>query len=63
MEQSNVFGTVNPIKEIVQYAHDVGALVLVDAAQSVPHSQVDVQELNCDFLIENGEVPADFIYI
>ncbi len=54
IHQSNVFGTVNPIKKIVEYAHDVGALVLVDAAQSAPHSLVDIQDLNCDFLAFSG---------
>lgn len=48
---SNVLGTVNPIRDIVRKAHDVGARVLVDAAQSVPHFAVDVQELDCDFLV------------
>ncbi|NIA18737.1 MAG: SufS family cysteine desulfurase [Simkaniaceae bacterium] len=52
--QSNVLGTVNPIKELVQKAHAVGAVVLVDAAQSVPHQTVDVQDLNCDFLAFSG---------
>jgi cysteine desulfurase/selenocysteine lyase len=49
-QMSNVLGTINPIKEIAQAAHRVGAPVLVDAAQSVPHMPVDVQELDCDFL-------------
>jgi len=48
---SNVFGTINPVKELVAKAHAVGALTAVDAAQSVPHSIVDVQDLNCDFLV------------
>lgn len=52
--QSNVLGTVNPIKELVQKAHAVGAVVLVDAAQSVPHQTVDVHDLNCDFLAFSG---------
>lgn len=52
--QSNVFGTVNPIKKIVDYARAVGALVLVDGAQSVPHSPVNVQQLGCDFLAFSG---------
>ncbi|MFQ6615833.1 MAG: cysteine desulfurase [Fidelibacterota bacterium] len=52
--QSNVFGTVNPIERIVEYARAVGALVLVDGAQSVPHSPVNVQELGCDFLAFSG---------
>ena len=47
---SNVLGTINPIKEIAQRAHNVGALMLVDAAQSVPHMPVDVVNLDCDFL-------------
>ena len=54
IHQSNVFGTVNPIKDIIKMAHDVGAIVLVDAAQSVPHQKVDVQELGCDFLAFSG---------
>jgi cysteine desulfurase/selenocysteine lyase len=47
---SNTLGTVNPIAEIVRLAHAAGALVLVDAAQSVPHLATDVQALDCDFL-------------
>ena len=47
---SNVLGTINPIKEIAQKAHNVGALMLIDAAQSVPHLPVDVVDLDCDFL-------------
>lgn len=47
---SNVLGTVNPVKEITELAHDAGALVLLDAAQSVPHMKVDVQDLDADFL-------------
>ena len=54
IHQSNVFGTVNPIKDIIKMAHDVGAIVLVDAAQSVPHQKVDIQELGCDFLAFSG---------
>jgi cysteine desulfurase/selenocysteine lyase len=46
---SNVLGTINPAKEIIQMAHEVGGLVLVDGAQSVPHFPVDVQELDADF--------------
>ena len=48
--QSNVLGTINPVREIADAAHAVGALVLVDAAQSVPHMPVDVHELGADFL-------------
>ncbi len=47
---SNVFGTVNPVEDLVQAAHDVGALAMVDAAQAVPHMTVDVQVWNCDFM-------------
>lgn len=51
---SNVLGTVNPVAQIAQAAHAAGALVLVDAAQSVPHSVTDVQALECDFLAFSG---------
>jgi len=51
---SNVLGTVNPVKEIICRAHAAGAVVLVDAAQSVPHMPVDVQDLDCDFLAFSG---------
>nr|WP_315851230.1 cysteine desulfurase [Adhaeretor mobilis] len=51
---SNTLGTINPVKEIIEKAHAVGALVLVDAAQSVPHMPIDVQELDCDFLAFSG---------
>ena len=51
---SNVLGTVNPVAEIVRRSHAAGALVLVDAAQSVPHSPTDVQQLDCDFLAFSG---------
>jgi len=54
IHQSNVFGTVNPIKDIIKMAYDVGAIVLVDAAQSVPHQTVDVQDMDCDFLAFSG---------
>jgi cysteine desulfurase/selenocysteine lyase len=50
VHQSNVLGTVNPVREIADRAHAEGALVLVDAAQSVPHMPVDVAELGADFL-------------
>lgn len=46
---SNVFGTVNPVQQLVEAGHAVGALVMVDAAQSVPHMPVDVQALGADF--------------
>ncbi len=51
---SNVTGTITPIKDIIARAHAVGALVLVDAAQAVPHMPVDVQALDCDFLAFSG---------
>ena len=47
---SNVLGTVNPVDELTRRAHEVGAVMLVDAAQSVPHMPVDVQEMDVDFL-------------
>jgi cysteine desulfurase / selenocysteine lyase len=51
---SNVLGTVNPLEPIIARAHQVGALVLVDAAQSVPHAKIDVQDLDVDFLAFSG---------
>jgi cysteine desulfurase / selenocysteine lyase len=51
---SNVLGAINPAKEICERAHRAGALVLVDAAQSVPHFSVDVREIGCDFLTLSG---------
>jgi cysteine desulfurase / selenocysteine lyase len=51
---SNVLGRINPVKEICERAHCAGASVLIDAAQSVPHFPVDVQELGCDFLAFSG---------
>ncbi|MFG2001244.1 cysteine desulfurase [Spirillospora sp. NPDC048911] len=52
--QSNVLGTVPPVQRIAARAHEVGALVLLDAAQSVPHQPVDVRELGADFLVFSG---------
>ena len=49
-QMSNVLGTINPVRKIADIAHRQGALLLADAAQSVPHMPVDVQELDCDFL-------------
>ncbi|MPQ24222.1 cysteine desulfurase SufS [Bacillus paralicheniformis] len=46
---SNVLGTINPIKEIAKIAHDNGAVMVVDGAQSAPHMKIDVQDLDCDF--------------
>ncbi len=51
---SNVLGTINPIKEIVKKAHDVGALLCVDACQAAPHIKIDVQNLDVDFLAFSG---------
>ena len=52
--QSNVFGTTNPIKKIINIAKEIGAISLVDGAQAVPHSRVDVTDLNCDFYVFSG---------
>jgi cysteine desulfurase / selenocysteine lyase len=51
---SNVLGTINPAKEIISMAHGAGAITLLDAAQSVPHFKVDVQDLDVDFLAFSG---------
>lgn len=51
---SNVAGTITPLKAIIERAHAVGAVVVVDGAQGVPHSPVDVQALDCDFLAFSG---------
>lgn len=51
---SNVLGTVNPVRRMAKMAHAAGAHFLVDGAQSVPHFAVDVQELDCDFLVFSG---------
>jgi len=51
---SNVTGTLTPIREVIVRAHSVGACVMVDAAQAVPHLPVDVQSLDCDFLAFSG---------
>jgi len=53
-QMSNVLGTVTPVGEIVQKAHAVGALVLLDGAQAVPHMPTDVQAFECDFLAFSG---------
>lgn len=54
MYVSNVLGTMNPIKEITQIAHDNGAIMVVDGAQAAPHLRLDVQDLDCDFLAFSG---------
>ena len=51
---SNVLGTVNPVRKMIEMAHGHGALVLLDGAQAVPHLKVDVQELDCDFYCFSG---------
>ena len=51
---SNVLGAVNPVKRMAEIAHAHGAHILVDGAQSVPHFKVDVQQLDCDFLVFSG---------
>lgn len=51
---SNVLGTVNPVKEMIAFAHEQGVKVLIDGAQSVPHLAVDVQELDADFYAFSG---------
>ena len=48
---SNVLGTINNIQKIIKYAHKKGAIVIVDASQSIPHMKIDVQDLDCDFLV------------
>jgi len=54
IHQSNVFGTINPVKKIIKMAHDAGAIVMLDGAQSIPHSKIDVSDLNCDFFVFSG---------
>jgi cysteine desulfurase/selenocysteine lyase len=51
---SNVLGTINPVAELSRKAHEVGAVILIDAAQSAPHLRVDVQAIDCDFLAFSG---------
>ena len=51
---SNVLGTINPIEKIIKKAHSVGAIVVVDSSQSVPHMKIDVQKLDADFLVFSG---------
>jgi len=52
--QSNVLGTINPLEDITRRAHEVGAVVVLDACQSVPHMETDVKALNIDFLAFSG---------
>lgn len=51
---SNVLGTINPVKEVAEIAHENGAVMVVDAAQAAPHMPIDVQEIDCDFLALSG---------
>lgn len=51
---SNVLGTINPVTELAKKAHEVGAVVVVDGAQSAPHTPINVQELDCDFFACSG---------
>ena len=51
---SNSLGTINPVKEVINAAHSVGAKVFIDAAQALPHMKVDVQDIDCDFLGFSG---------
>lgn len=51
---SNALGTINPVAQIIEMAHQVGTLVYVDAVQYAPHGPIDVQSLNCDFLVSSA---------
>ena len=51
---SNVLGTINNVKKIIQYAHKKGAVVILDASQSIPHMKIDVQALDADFVVFSG---------
>ena len=51
---SNVLGTINNVKKIIRYAHKKGAIVIVDASQSIPRMKIDVQDLDADFLVFSG---------
>ena len=51
---SNVLGTINNVKRIIQYAHKKGAVVVLDASQSIPHMKIDVQDLDADFVVFSG---------
>ncbi|NLR89576.1 aminotransferase class V-fold PLP-dependent enzyme [Flammeovirga agarivorans] len=64
---SNALGTINPIEKIIEKAHEVGAKVLVDGAQSAAHLPIDVQQLNCDFFVTSahkmfGPTGMGFLY-
>ena len=51
---SNVLGTINDVEKIIKRAHEVGAIVVVDGSQSIPHMKIDVQKLGCDFFVFSG---------
>ncbi len=51
---SNSLGTINPIRQMIKMAHDVGAKIVIDGAQSSPHLPIDVQDLDCDFYVFSG---------
>ena len=51
---SNVLGTINNVKKVIEVAHRHGAVVVVDASQSIPHMEIDVKDLDCDFLVFSG---------
>ena len=51
---SNVLGTINNVEKIIKYAHKKGAIVVVDASQSIPHMKIDVQKMDADFLVFSG---------
>ncbi len=54
IHQSNVLGIINPIKDIIEKAHLNNSLVMIDAAQSISHIEIDVKKLDCDFLVFSG---------
>lgn len=54
VQVSNSLGTINPVKDIVARAHKLGVPVLVDGSQAVPHMEVDVQDMDCDFFVFSG---------
>jgi cysteine desulfurase/selenocysteine lyase len=51
---SNALGTINPVRQMTELAHDAGAIVIIDGAQGVPHLPIDVQEIGCDFYAFSG---------
>jgi cysteine desulfurase/selenocysteine lyase len=51
---SNTLGCINPVEDVVKLSHEIGAKVLIDACQSVPHTPINVQEMGCDWLVASG---------